>query len=190
MHHFLLLLQPLCSKSGKNMLSNLIVFSLSVSVSRGIYIFIFLGWLLLEGGIQGKGSVIVNNQWSNSSYGKTHNKWAWDQRLWFFHHFFLQQWKVREQGKADHELNYSVKYLFSAVTYSSSQVCYPGTQRVAYQGNVYLRLIQMCSLDCGRSMTSSLLKGPGQVMSDFNSHSHRLASPAFWRPIKPDSSPF
>lgn len=46
----------------------------------------------------------------------------------------------------------------------------------------------MC-LDCECSMTSSLLKGPGQVMSDFNSHSHRLASLAFWRPIKPDSSP-
>lgn len=26
-------------------------------------------------------------------------------------------------------------------------------------------------------------------MSNFNSHSHRLASPAFWRPIKLDSSP-
>lgn len=47
----------------------------------------------------------------------------------------------------------------------------------------------MFSLDCGCRMASSLLKGPGQVMSDFNSHSHRLTSPAFRRPIKPDLSP-
>lgn len=44
-------------------------------------------------------------------------------------------------------------------------------------------------LVCGCSTAWNLLKGAGQVMSDFNSDSHGLASPASWRPIKPDSSP-
>lgn len=36
----------------------------------------------------------------------------------------------------------------------------------------------MLSVDCGCRTAPSLLKGPGQVMSGFNSHSHRLTSPA------------
>lgn len=101
----------------------------------------------------------------------------------------MQHWKKSE--RQDRDLNCREKYLLCTANYIRCHVFffYSGYQQAAYRGNAYYRMIQMCSLDCGCSMALSLLKGPGQVMSDFNSHSHRLASPAFWRPIKPDSSP-
>lgn len=43
---------------------------------------------------------------------------------------------------------------------------------------MYQRPKQMFSMDRGSTTASSLLKGPGQVLLDFNSHFHRLTSAA------------
>lgn len=140
-------------------------FCLASCLSLPFLIFLFFSTLLLEGIIQFKGSLLAPTQ----------------PRL-IFHHC-QQQWKASEEVKEDHEPYCKEKIFVFPFDF--------GIQKVSehlMRTKHYYRIIQMC-LDCECSMTSSLLKGPGQVMSDFNSHSHRLASLAFWRPIKPDSSP-